>query len=59
MVSTTDRSSTRLEILIGRSLALWVHPVAAWRSGSTSVRLHTVFGYFAAGYLLTFLALFL
>jgi hypothetical protein len=59
MLAATDRPSTRIEIVIGRSLALCVHPVAAWRSGSTAVRLHFVASYFVASYVLIFLALLL
>ena len=57
MATTRDRPSTGLEILIGRSLAACVHPVAAWHSGSKSARLQFFFGYFVAGYVLVFLAL--
>jgi hypothetical protein len=34
-----------------------VHPVAAWRSGATSVRVQCVAGYFVASYVGVFLAL--
>jgi hypothetical protein len=57
MVTTPDRPSTRLEILIGRSMAACVHPVAAWRSGSKAARLQFLAGYFVAGYVVVFLAL--
>jgi hypothetical protein len=57
MVMTPDRPSTPLEILIGRSMAAVVHPVAAWRSGSKAARLHFLAGYFVASYVLVFLAL--
>jgi hypothetical protein len=57
MVTTLDRPGTRLEILIGRSLAACAHPVAAWRSGSRSARLQFLLGYFVASYVLVFLAL--
>jgi len=57
MATTLERPSTGLEILIGRSLAACVHPVAAWRSGSKSARAQFFCGYFVAGYLLVFLAL--
>lgn len=57
MLRTPDRPSTRTEILIGRSLAVCVHPVAAWRSGSTAVRLQFFAGYFVASYVLIFLGL--
>ena len=57
MLPLPDRPSTRTEILIGRSLAVCAHPVAAWRSGSTTVRLQFFAGYFVASYVLIFLAL--
>jgi len=59
MLPPADRQSSRTEILIGRSLAVCVHPVAAWRSGSTAVRLQFFAGYFVASYVLIFLALLL
>jgi hypothetical protein len=59
MATTINRPSTGLEILIGRSLAACVHPVAAWRSGSRSARLQFFVGYFVAGYVLVFLSLLL
>jgi hypothetical protein len=46
-----------MEVLIGRTLAACVHPVAAWRSGSKSARLQFFAGYFVAGYVLVFLTL--
>ena len=57
MATTLDRPSTGLEILLGRSLAACVHPVAAWRSGSRAARAQFFFGYFVAGYVLVFLVL--
>jgi len=57
MATRSDRASTRLEILLGRSLAACVDPIAAWRSGSTSARVEFFVGYFVAGYVLVFLAL--
>jgi hypothetical protein len=57
MVKAPDRPSTRWEILIGRSMAACVHPVAAWRSGSKSARLQFFLGYFVAGYIVVFLSL--
>ena len=59
MAPTPDRPSTRLEILIGRSLAVCVHPVAAWHSGSMAVRLHFLAGYVVVSYVFIFLALLL
>jgi hypothetical protein len=38
------------EILIGRSLALCVHPYAAWRSRSLPGRVFVFSAYVAAGY---------
>ena len=57
VVPTSDRPSTRLETLIGLTLAVCVHPVAAWASGSVSIRLLCFLGYFLASYVLTILAL--
>jgi hypothetical protein len=44
-------------MFIGYWLAVCVHPVAAWRSGSRSARFQFLFGYFVASYVLVFLAL--
>ena len=46
-----DRPSTRMEILIGRGLALSAHPTIAWRLLPPSKRALMVFGYFAFSYL--------
>jgi hypothetical protein len=43
-------SIPRPEILLGRSLAACVHPLAAWQSKARSFRLLLVAGYFAVGY---------
>lgn len=51
MFSAPDRPSTRLEIFIGRSLAVCVHPFTAWASGSMSARVTFLVGYFLASYL--------
>jgi hypothetical protein len=59
MLSVPSRPSTRTEILIGRSLAVCVHPVAAWRSGSMALRLQFFAGYFVASYVIIFLGLLL
>ena len=48
-----------MEVLLGRSLALCAHPVAAWRSGSTAIRVHFFASYFVASYVLIFLGLLL
>jgi hypothetical protein len=43
--------------MMGRSLAVCVHPIAAWRSSSQRERLVLVGGYLGAGYVVTFIAL--
>jgi hypothetical protein len=43
--------------VIGRSLALCVHPVAAWRRGSVRVRVAVIGAYFVASYTAVFLVL--
>jgi hypothetical protein len=45
------RASNRYEVMIGRSLAACVHPLAAWRSRVRSFRVLLLAGYFTAGYL--------
>ena len=50
-MTTASRSSSKLEVLIGRSLAACVHPQAAWRLG-TNGRVPVILGYVLAGYLL-------
>ena len=45
-------SASKLEIVIGRSLAACVHPVAAWRHRSKIVRYQIVAGYVLASYIL-------
>jgi hypothetical protein len=40
----------QLEILIGRSLAVCVHPYAAWQSQSVKKRMLVLFAYGAASY---------
>jgi hypothetical protein len=52
-----DRPSNRLEIAMGRSLAICVHPMAAWRSSSYRERLVLVGGYIGVGYFATLVAL--
>jgi hypothetical protein len=52
MTSQTPSSSSRWhEVLIGRSLAACVHPMAAWQSRARSFRVLLVAGYFAMGYM--------
>jgi hypothetical protein len=57
MLSTSDRPSTRLETFIGLTLAVCVHPVAAWASGSVSNKFLCIAGYFLTSYVLMILAL--
>jgi hypothetical protein len=52
------QASSPLEILIGRSLAAIVHPVAAWRVFSPTRRLLLLFGYSIVAYVTTLWALF-
>lgn len=47
-----NRPSSRLEIMIGRSLAVTVHPAIAWRVLPPSRRALMVLGYFAASYVM-------
>jgi hypothetical protein len=46
-----------LEVAIGRTLAVFVHPVAAWRARPVYRRLLLCSGCFTASYILVFLAL--
>ena len=46
----------RVERWIGRSAAIWVHPIGAWRVPSKRVRLVLIFGYVATGYLVGMLS---
>jgi hypothetical protein len=48
------RQSNRIEVLIGRSAALFVHPLAAWRSQSTSDRAMLLISYIAISYAIVF-----
>jgi hypothetical protein len=54
-----DRPSNRLEIVMGRSMAICLHPVAAWLSRSQRKRLILVGGYVGAGYVVGLIALLL
>jgi hypothetical protein len=55
--SLPDRPSNRIEIALGRSLAMSVHPHAAWRLLPPARRALLVFGYFALSYLTVLTAL--
>jgi hypothetical protein len=56
-MASADMSCSRLEAAAARSLAACVHPVAAWRLQSRTMRLRIVVGYMAAGYALGLIAL--
>jgi hypothetical protein len=55
-MTTASPSSSKLEVLLGRSLAACLHPEAAWRLGVKG-RLPILLGYFLAGYLLILVTL--
>jgi hypothetical protein len=55
-MTTASPSSSKLEVLIGRSLAACVHPQAAWRVGLKG-RIPLLLGYFLAGYVVIFVGL--
>jgi len=44
----------RLEVLIGRSAALCIHPLAAWRSPLRTDRTLLLISYFAISYVVVF-----
>ena len=55
MAPTNDQRQTQhFEVLVGRSLAICVHPCAAWLSRSASYRATVLIAYFALGYLVVF-----
>jgi hypothetical protein len=45
--------AARFESLVGRSVAMFVHPCAAWRSRPGATRLRLFVAYIVAGYLLS------
>jgi len=51
---TVNRQSNRIEVLIGRSAALCVHPLAAWRSRSRADRVMLLIAYVAISYVVVF-----
>ena len=57
MSSKLDLPSTRTEILVGRGLAMCLHPYAAWRVQSPAERLLVLVTYFAASYTLVLTSL--
>lgn len=46
----TVRPPSRREVLIGKSLAVCVHPFAAWRLARRRIRFVILAGYFVTGY---------
>jgi hypothetical protein len=52
MAPAKDRHSHRIEIVIGRSAAICVHPVAAWRSSARADRAVLVTSYFTISYVI-------
>ena len=50
MAATVISPANRFEVFIGRSLAMCLHPYAAWRTHSTAARLFILFAYAAASY---------
>jgi hypothetical protein len=57
MGAASDRPATRVEVAIGRTLAVCVHPIAAWRTRPDYRRLLLFSGCFTASYILVFVAL--
>jgi len=53
----TVRHPSRREVLIGKSLAVCVHPFAAWRLARRRIRLVILAGYFVTAYAATLAAL--
>jgi hypothetical protein len=58
VASTLNYATARLELLVGRSLAMCAHPYAAWRTHSTAGRLLVFFTYLAASYAVMLTVLF-
>jgi hypothetical protein len=54
MSPVRTRASNRVEVLIGRSAALCVHPLAGWRSRSRIDRALLLLSYFAISYVVVF-----
>ena len=54
MAPARNRPSSRVEVLVGRSAALCVHPLAAWRSRSRIDRALLLISYFAISYVVVF-----
>jgi len=56
MAPARNRPSNRIEILVGRSAALCIHPLAAWRSRSRKDRALLLISYFAISYVTVFVS---
>ena len=54
MAPARNRSSNRIEVLVGRSAALCVHPLAAWRSRTRKDRALLLISYIAISYVIVF-----
>jgi hypothetical protein len=54
MTPANNRHSHRIEVVIGRSAAICVHPFAAWRSPSRIDRAMLLLSYFAISYVIVF-----
>jgi len=52
-----DNTSGWCEVIVGRTLAACVHPLAAWHCTVRSFRVLLLVGYFAAGYVAILAAL--
>jgi hypothetical protein len=53
VASDLDRPSSRVETLVGRSVAMFIHPCAAWRSRSSAMRVRLFVAYILTGYVLS------
>jgi hypothetical protein len=56
MAPARNRPSNRIEILVGRSAALCIHPLAAWHSRSRKDRALLVISYVAISYVIVFVS---
>jgi len=54
MAPAPFRQSHRIEMLVGRSAALCLHPLAAWRSRSRADRVMLLVSYAAISYIVVF-----
>jgi hypothetical protein len=54
MAPALHRQSNRIEILLGRSAALCLHPLAAWRSRAKADRVMLLVSYVAISYVVVF-----